>query len=80
MRRRADAGLVRGAHGSIKTSTPAEMLGRGPRTWGVSPRITTNQIVEPAKRAMVSEPGAVATGSKVQLSESSKESVLRLQG
>ena len=29
---------VRGAHDSIKTSTPAEMLGWGPRPWGGAKR------------------------------------------
>jgi hypothetical protein len=35
---------TRGAGVSIKSSTPAEMLGWGPRPWGASPRIETAKV------------------------------------
>ncbi len=42
--------------------------GRQHKAWGVSPRYQVpNRIIEPAKRAIDTEPLAVASGSRVQL-------------
>jgi hypothetical protein len=49
---------VRGADGSIKTRTPAELLGRGPRPGASAPGTCHGEIREPTKWATAESIGS----------------------